>query len=251
MEPGLLDFRSRSLQHRFPLSLLLVNRPPAHRRASINTRPAALTACAVLAVMLNAGAIGLASDASSPWSDIATSTPDNNPHRVAVVLIAAPDSLGEPASLSQRSRPVAVSARVPETVHRLSASIPTASTVPPSAAANEPPPPVLFYPFREVDSPAFPSTDWNLDVDTLDQFGVQRLVFEVLVNDRGEVVGCSVLQPSNLADDVRHDLERRLSETSLLPALRAGQLVASVRRIELVVASAPPDVSPDSPAHRP
>jgi hypothetical protein len=201
--------------------------------------------------MLNAGAIGLASEASSPWSGVAASIHDSNPNRMAVVLIAAPGASSEPVSISRRAQPMTTPSHSPEAVHRLPASLPTANTVPPDTAADEPPQPVLFYPFREVDSPAFPSTDWNLDVDTLDQFGVQRLVFEVLVNDSGEVVGCTVLQPSDLADDVKRDLEKRLSETPLLPALRAGQLVASVRRIELVVASAPPDVSPDSPAHRP
>lgn len=228
-----------------------MTRLPTHYRTSLRARPAALTACAVLAVMLNAGAIGLASEASSPWSGVAASIHDSNPHRMAVVLIAAPGASSEPVSISRRAQPMTTPSHSPEAVHRLPASLPTANTVPPGTAADEPPQPVLFYPFREVDSPAFPSTDWNLDVDTLDQFGVQRLVFEVLVNDSGEVVGCTVLQPSDLADDVKRDLEKRLSETPLLPALRAGQLVASVRRIELVVASAPPDVSPDSPAHRP
>jgi len=101
----------------------------------------------------------------------------------------------------------------------------------------------MFYTFREVDSPAVPETDWNLGVETLDQIGLQRLVFEILISDRGEVVGCTVLEPSGLTDDVKRDLERLLSQTKVLPALRAGQLVASVRRIEILVASVPPAAS--------
>lgn len=227
-----------------------MNRPSSHHLASINTRPTALAACAVLAIALNAGAIGLASETASPWSHIASPTQASNPDRMAVVLIAAPDATREQVSTGKGTHSVANSAHAPDATRRLPATIPTATTVS-NTKSEETVQPVLFYPFREVDSPAFPSSDWNLDIDTLDQFGVERLVFEVLVNDRGEVVGCSVLQPTNLADDIKRDLEKRLSETSLLPALRSGQLVASVRRIELIVASAPPDVSPDSSAHRP
>ena len=87
----------------------------------------------------------------------------------------------------------------------------------------------------EVDSPAYPRSDWNLDVDALEAVGISRLVFEVLVNDRGEVVECTVLDPTGLPDDARRGLEQRLRETNLQPAQRAGQLVASMRRIELVV----------------
>ena len=110
---------------------------------------------------------------------------------------------------------------------------PKARTVAPSTDA---PQPVLFYAFGEVDNPAYPAADWNVDIDTLDQIGIRRLVFEVLVSDRGEVVGCTVLDPSGLPEDTRRDLEMRLSQTRLLPAERAGRLVASMRRIELVVA---------------
>lgn len=183
-----------------------MSQAPTVHRSPITGRPATLAACAVLAVILNAGAIGLAAEALSPrWDAVAAS---------------------------------------------VSESLPTARTTP-SPAGEEPAPQVMFYTFREVDDPAFPETDWNLDVDTLDQIGVQRLVFEVLITDRGEVVGCTVFEPSNLADDVKRGLEKRLSETSVLPALRAGQLVASVRRIELLVASALPDGRADPPAHRP
>ncbi|MDQ6681011.1 MAG: hypothetical protein M3Y67_08615 [Pseudomonadota bacterium] len=100
------------------------------------------------------------------------------------------------------------------------------------------PNPVRFYTFSEVDSPAAPDSDWNLDVGALDAIGLKRLVFEVLVSDRGEIVGCTILDPPGLDDNVRRGLEQRLRETSLQPALRAGRFVASERRIELFVSSA-------------
>jgi hypothetical protein len=54
-----------------------------------------------------------------------------------------------------------------------------------------------------------------------------------------------------LTDDVKHGLEQRLSATRLLPAERKGQLVASVRRIEVAVAAIPLDVPLTAAAHRP
>ena len=130
------------------------------------------------------------------------------------------------------------------------AKLPAASTTP-ASLPSLPPQPVVFYTFHEVDNPAFPESDWNLDVESLDAIGVQRLAFEVLISDSGDVVGCTVLAPADLTDDVKHGLEQRLSATRLLPAERGGQLVASVRRIELAVAAAPLDVPLVPAAHRP
>jgi hypothetical protein len=130
------------------------------------------------------------------------------------------------------------------------AKLPTADTAL-AASARPPPQPVVFYTFREVDKPAFPESDWNLDIESLDDIGVQRLAFEVLISDRGDVVGCTVLAPDDLTDEVKHGLERRLSATRLLPAERRGQLVASVRRIDLTVSAIPRDVSLAAAAHRP
>ena len=130
------------------------------------------------------------------------------------------------------------------------AKLPAADTVL-AASSRLPPQPVDFYTFREVDKPAFPESDWNLDVESLDTIGVQSLAFEILISDRGDVVGCTVLAPADLTDDVKHGLEQRLSATRLLPAERKGQLVASVRRIEVAVAVIPLDAPLAAAAHRP
>jgi len=203
----------------------------------------------VLAVILNAGAIGLAAEASSLRWDGVTASVSEKPRLVAMLLVGAPDAAAIAPTISRDAAPV-VNNHPPSVQRHVPANLPTARTTP-LPTATEPVHQVMFYTFREVDSPAFPETDWNLDVEALDQIGVQRLVFEVLISDRGEVVGCTVFEPFNLADDVKRGLEKRLSETNVLPALRAGQLVASVRRIELLVAAARPDLPADPAAHRP
>jgi len=196
--------------------------------------------------MLNAGAIGLA---TQTWSHLngAEAAPSENTYHTALILVPAPS---EPA-LPTVTRDAALPVTAPAAAHRPPPSLPMARTTLPAKPPGESTQQVLFYTFHEVDSPAFPESDWNLDVESLDSVGVQRLVFEVLVSDRGQIVGCTVLAPTNLAGDVKRNLETRLSETPLLPALRAGQLVASVRRIELVVAPALPDLQALAPAHRP
>jgi len=207
---------------------------------------AAAVACATLAVILNAGAIGMANQATSNWTS-AIMRASENPQRMAMVLVSAPIEPVAPSVAPNTNAPVIPSLTAPA---RPPTQPPTARTTTP-ATPLESSQPVLFYTFRQVERPAFPVSDWNLDIDTLDEIGVQRLVFEVLVSDRGKVVGCTVLEPSDLADEAKRSLEKRMSETALLPAQRAGQLVASVRRIELLVAAAGPDALPDVPIHRP
>ena len=215
-----------------------MSQAPTIYHTPIPGRSRTLAACAVLAVILNACAIGLAAEASSlRWNGVVASASEK-PRLVAVVLVAAPETAATLPSISHDAAP-AVNNHPPSTQRHVPASLPSAR-IPQSHAAAEPVQQVMFYAFREVDSPASPETDWNLDVETLDQIGVQRLVFEVLISDRGDVVGCTVLEPSDLTDDVKRDLEKLLSQTRVRPALRTGQLVASVRRIELLVASSPP-----------
>ena len=199
--------------------------------------------------MLNAGAIGLATQASTHWQGI-TSPAAESPRSASMMLVPIPDEPAVPAAvvMAAATETPVTPTRVPP---RAPVGLPAFRTTPAAETTAPPPQQVLFYTYREVDTPAFPESDWNLDVGVLDEIGVQRLVFEVLVSDHGQVVGCTVLQPADLTDDVKRGLEKRLSETSLLPALRAGQLVASVRRIELLVAAAPLAAPNEPAAHRP
>ena len=95
-----------------------------------------------------------------------------------------------------------------------------------------------FYRSSEVDRPAEPDSDWNLDTAVLDAAGVERLVFEVFIGHNGEVIACTILEPASLDAQARQTIEERLRQTVLQPAVRAGTAVASVRRIE--VSAAPP-----------
>ena len=97
---------------------------------------------------------------------------------------------------------------------------------------------VRFYRSSEVDRPAEPDSDWNLDTAVLDVAGVERLVFEVFISHNGEVVGCTILEPVALDSQARQTIEDRLRQTALQPAVLGGAAVASVRRIE--VAATPP-----------
>lgn len=92
-----------------------------------------------------------------------------------------------------------------------------------------------FYTFDEVELPAAPAADWELDAATLDGARIGRLVFDLFVSDDGTVVGCTIVEPPTLDDSLRATLETRLRSTVLLPAIRTGRAVDSVRRIELTV----------------
>lgn len=193
-------------------------------------------------------AIGLVALASPRLNGVVALQGDVPTRSATMVLVAGPGH-----SSTATAAPVQSSSSAsPASIGRPAANRPAARTIVPAAAA--PAQPVVFYGFRDVDSPAFPVSDWNIDVDALDALGTQRLVFEALVDDRGDIVGCTVIEPANVDDATRRALEQRLSATQLLPALRGGSTVASVRRIELQIDTAPvPAASQASdapPAHR-
>ena len=214
--------------------------------APTSRRTPGLAACAALAVVLNAGAIGIATNLSSARPSVVVSKSEDK--RVGtMMLVAAHNEPTVPAS-AVNAAPSDAASRT-STAPKL-AKVPTANMAP-TAVTQLPPRPVVFYSFREVDKPAFPESDWNLDVESLDAIAVQRLVFEVLISDRGEVVGSTVLAPTDLSDDVKRGLEQRLSATRLLPAEREGQLVASMRRIDLAVGAFPPVAPLVAAAHHP
>ena len=103
----------------------------------------------------------------------------------------------------------------------------------PRATQHAPMAAVKFYMINEVDQPASPDSDWNLDTGVLDEAGVTRLAFEVFISSSGEVVECRILEPATLPEAASAMLEDRLRHATLRPAQRAGAAVASFRRIEL------------------
>jgi hypothetical protein len=221
-------------------------RPAFALATPTSRRTPGLAACAALAVVLNAGAIGIATSASSVRPNVAVSTSGDKPLGAMMLVALRDEPIVSASALDAAPRDATVhQSAAPKLPKLLAADTVLAAS---SELASQPP---IFYGFHEVDQPAFPESDWNLDVESLDAIGVQRLAFEVLISDAGAVVGCTVLAPTDLADDVKHGLEQRLSATRLLPAERNGQLVASVRRIELAVNTVPLDVSLAAAAHRP
>ena len=90
-----------------------------------------------------------------------------------------------------------------------------------------------FFRIGELDEPAEPAADWNLDIAALDDLGLDRIAFELLIGDRGEIIACTVAAPLDLPAEVRQALESRLQQTQMRPAVRDGVRVASYRRIEI------------------
>jgi hypothetical protein len=108
-----------------------------------------------------------------------------------------------------------------------------ASPEPLTPAPSDPDSPIPYYNFPDVDTPAEPESDWNLDAATLDGLGLTTLIFDVYISHTGEVVGLTILQPEGLDEAVRTRLQQRMSLTTVQPAVREGRAVNSVRRIRL------------------
>jgi len=74
------------------------------------------------------------------------------------------------------------------------------------------------------------------DVDRLLASGVRRLNFEILVSDQGVAERCGIMlmdPPDSLPAPA---VAARLCTTRMTPAMRQGSAVASIRRIELMLA---------------
>lgn len=156
---------------------------------------------------------------------------------ITAVDIVRPAALPEPAAtpVARAARPSeAAKPAIEPVAPRPPAIAPAIAPVAPPAAAPTGDP-TRFYRSGEVDRPAEPDSDWNLDTAALDSNGIQTLVFDIFVDRDGAVVGCKILAPATLADATRDALEERLRQTVLSPAIRGGSAVASVRRIEVSV----------------
>ena len=95
-----------------------------------------------------------------------------------------------------------------------------------------------YFDASEVDTPAMPLPEWQVDVPLLMAEGVRSISVDVLISEAGVAQQCAVTriepqQPPGLLAAVAS----KLCETTLRPALRQGLAVPSVRHIELVLAS--------------
>ena len=199
--------------------------PPTKRRGFVFSVAAA--------VMLNGLAIGAFAAAVTRWhapsgaaSQAAWITTFTVAHPTPELAATAPTAGAMPAP-----KPAAVAAAPPP---RLTAVAATKTPLQALDGASA----VRFYRSSEVDRPAEPDSDWNLDTAVLDVAGVERLVFEVFIGRNGEVVAGTILEPVALDGQARQTIEDRLRQTALQPAVLGGAAVASVRRIE--VSATPP-----------
>jgi len=111
----------------------------------------------------------------------------------------------------------------------------------PSASVHAPetvPEPVArtarrHFEVSEVDSPAMPVPDWQLDAESLLSRGVRKLSFEILISADGEGERCRILAVEGFSSIASDAVAAQLCSTRLSPAVKAGVAVPSVRRIEL------------------
>ena len=208
--------------------------PHAPASAARGRRSFAISVGAALA--LNLLGIGAFAAAVARWQ-----APAGVPQRaswITAVDVARPAVTPEPAAPTRTppasppdaTPPAAPEPAAPQPAPPLTTVVPLA---PPMAAdAGDP---VRFYRSGEVERPAEPDSDWNLDTAALDTAGIETLVFDIFVNRDGAVVGCMIIAPATMPDAARAALEERLRQTVLRPAIRAGTTVASMRRIEVSV----------------
>jgi hypothetical protein len=113
-----------------------------------------------------------------------------------------------------------------------------ASPTAPLAAPSEPAPiEPHYFELAEVDEPALPKTDWQLDTDFAFSLGIRKLSFEVRVNELGAPVSCHLLDMEPFVSVVIDVLAEQICLTPMQPAQRAGVAVPSVKVVELVLAS--------------
>jgi hypothetical protein len=93
-----------------------------------------------------------------------------------------------------------------------------------------------YYESHEVDVPAAPQPDWEVDADQLMASGVRKLSFAVWVDERGVARKCKVISIDPAGAIKPEPIAARLCKTTLTPAVRRGIDVASVRHIELLLA---------------
>jgi len=93
-----------------------------------------------------------------------------------------------------------------------------------------------YFDVTEVDTPAAPTPDWALDPSMLVRNAIQSLKVEVLVSETGRAERCTIVSMQPARPDLRALIARQLCETRLVPAIRSGVAVPSVRHVEILIA---------------
>ncbi len=94
-----------------------------------------------------------------------------------------------------------------------------------------------YFNIGEVDTPAVPRPDWEVDVALLMGLGVRSFSVDVLINEMGTAEQCAVTRiDPDQSNELRHAVAAKFCETVLSPAKRRGVAVRSIRHIELLLA---------------
>jgi hypothetical protein len=167
---------------------------------------------------------------------------------MAVAAVALGDSAalsnpaaGVPMAVSMQVRPFAtgfadtkhstLAAGEHKELHPPVVAVPTGSNTPPASGRR-------YFDTSEVDAPAMPLPEWQVDVPMLMGLGVRSVSVDVLISEAGVAQQCAItrIEPPQ-PPALQLEVAARLCETVLRPAQRRGVAVASVRHIELVLAS--------------
>ncbi len=191
---------------------------------------------ALAAVMLNVVSIMTVTAMTNSWQSPAAGR--SAATSVSWITATAP-SASVAEVLPSAPPPMSVARPQPKAILAAPPAQSPVAPLPPSTAADEASDDIgaiRFYRSGEVEQRAEPESDWNLDTVVLDLMGIDKLVFDVFTDRSGRVVDCTIILPDSLLAEARATLEQRLRETRIKPAMRAGEAVATVQRIEITVA---------------
>jgi hypothetical protein len=168
-------------------------------------------------------------------------------HVCVAAAIAGSDGMpgqsGTHAGVEPRPTPMQVRSVIAQ---GLQAALPQAAPEPVSevvgsAEGTSAPQPAIgthYFDVSEVDTPAMPLPEWQVDVAVLMAQGARSVSVDVLISESGTAQQCAVtrVEPPQ-PPDLLAAVASRLCETTLRPAMRQGLPVPSVRHIELVLAA--------------
>ena len=183
--------------------------------------------------VLAATMVAVGQNATKPLAAAASAL---EPKRLTIELrpVSSEEAAPEPAVDPEPAPP-------PETATVAPAEDPVASTTssptPRPLAAPDAAEAARYFNVGEVDKPAVPRPDWQVDVPLLMGLGVRSFSVDVLIDEAGTAEHCAVtrIEPEQ-SPDLRQVVAAKLCETVLSPAMRRGVAVRSIRHIELLLA---------------
>lgn len=180
--------------------------------------------------------VALSGDLNGTGASPATARPEET---TRITVAVRPVTITPPSTEAAAEPATEPSSDVNPEAAPLSEQLPSTPTAPSpallDAATVEGP---RHFNVGEVETPAVPLPDWQVDVALLIDLGVRSFSVEVLIDATGATEHCALtrIEPDQLPD-LRDAVAAKLCETVLRPAMRRGIAVPSVRHIELVLAT--------------